>query len=84
MIKTEHWVKSLQEFDHSPWDEIEINEYRRKHNMDFAFIKNGFGIHTLYGYVSHNQPERLRWEHQYHLRFYKELRELYDTSKHTT
>jgi hypothetical protein len=46
-----------------PYDEIPINNYKRKYKLDYAFIRKGFGVHTMFAFVGRynidRQPEEV-------------------------
>jgi hypothetical protein len=55
IIKTQIWKDILKIKSEDAFDEIQLNIYRRKHNKNFMYIENGFGIHTVYNTIFGNK-----------------------------
>jgi hypothetical protein len=53
LIKTSVW-KHIFEVYGGVYDEIPISDYKKNNNKKFLFIKNGFGIHTMYNTIYGN------------------------------
>jgi hypothetical protein len=53
LIKTNTW-KNIFNLYGSIYDEIPISDFKNKYNKRFMFIKNGFGIHTMYNTIYGN------------------------------
>jgi len=45
-----------------PYDEININAYRKKNKLNFGYIRRGFAMHIIYAFVSHYIKEREKFE----------------------
>lgn len=56
LIKTSTW-KNIFESYGGVYDEIPISDFKNKHNKRFMFIKNGFGIHTMYNTIYGNSNQ---------------------------
>lgn len=52
-----------------PFDEVPINIYKQMNNLNFSFVRNGFGIHFLYNSV----PNYLEKEMVYYNKLMKNL-----------
>lgn len=57
-IKTETWKKIIgdESLFRDPYDEVPLNLYMEKNNLDMVFIRNGFCLHMAYNTI--NTPER--------------------------
>lgn len=55
-IKTEDWHTLLTDGTprHGPFDEVALNLYARRHNLNMGFIDGGFAAHTAYGPFQHS------------------------------
>jgi hypothetical protein len=51
VIKTDTWRKIIDDkiLYNSPYDEVPLNLYRERHDLSYAFIRNAFGVHGMYG-----------------------------------
>jgi hypothetical protein len=54
MIKTSVWRDIYNTYGGS-YDEIAISKYRKDSNKNFLFVKNGYGIHTMYNTIYGNK-----------------------------
>lgn len=55
IIKTRDWKKLLNEQAFDAYDEVQLNVYAQKNKLKFYYIKNGFGIHTIYNTIYENK-----------------------------
>ncbi len=53
LIKTSVWKHIFDKYG-GVYDEIPISDYKKNNNKKFLFIKNGFGIHTMYNTIYGN------------------------------
>lgn len=53
MIKTSTW-KHICDKNSLEYDEIPISNYKRSNNLKFLFIKNAYGVHTMYNTIYGN------------------------------
>lgn len=67
-IKTETWKKIIDDASlfRDPYDEVPLNLYMEKNDLDMVFVRNGFCLHMAYNTI--NTPDR---------RFQKEIEEYY-------
>jgi len=49
-IRTDVWKKICNQYN-GVYDEIPISNYKRLHNKKFLFVKNGFGVHTMFNTI---------------------------------
>ena len=50
MVKTSVWRDIYNTYG-GAYDEIAISKYRKDSNKNFLFVKNGYGIHTMYNTI---------------------------------
>ena len=57
-IKTETWKKIIEDESlfRDPYDEVPLNLYMEKNNLNMVFIRNGFCLHMAYNTI--NTPEK--------------------------
>lgn len=64
LIKTETYKKIVNDKSLfvDDFDEVPINLYKQNNNLNFCFVRNGFGLHYLYN----SAPNHIVLEKQYH------------------
>ena len=53
MIKTETYKKIVEDSSLfvDKFDEVPVNKFRERHNLNMVFIKNSFGVHPSYNWI---------------------------------
>jgi len=53
MIKTETYKRIIEDSSLfvDKFDEVPINKFRERHNLNMVFIKNSFGVHPTYNWI---------------------------------
>jgi len=59
MIKTDVWrsIIANKSLFRDPFDEVPLNIYREKNNLNWVFIRNGYCLHMIYNTVGQKQYE---------------------------
>lgn len=50
MFRTDIWSEALK-IQHDGFDEIPLNEYYKRNDLEVGYIRNGFGIHMAHGQI---------------------------------
>lgn len=60
-IKTSIWKSIVRDFSlfRDNYDEVPLNLYREKYNMNMGFIRNGFCIHMAYNTIGENTQRKI-------------------------
>ena len=53
LIKTSTWKQIFNTYG-GVYDEIPISTYKNTNNKKFLFVKNGYGVHTMYNTIHGN------------------------------
>lgn len=58
-IKTETWQKIIEDISlfRDPYDEVPLNLYMEKNDLNMVFVRNGFCLHMAYNTI--NTPDRI-------------------------